>query len=134
MKESNQQTLFGKYLKENPPTVSTAYELKICKTLSMRWDRVAEHQLQALLEVSGGGHYWKLPDMTSMGGFASPKPFDCQYLLNTKAYIVVWFYVPRQPKVFHMIEVHDYIEAMKIAPRKSYREEDIEKISEKVFI
>lgn len=132
MKERDMQTMFGKYLRENPPAESEVYELKICKTLSMRWDRVADHQLQALLDVSQDGHYWKIPDMTAMNNFASPKPFDCQYLKYVNAYIVIWFYKPRQAKVFHKIHINDWMKLPR--PRKSFREEDIKHVSEKIYL
>jgi len=135
MKERDMQVLFGKYLRANPPPVTEVHELKMTSGKSIRWDRVAQHQLQALLDSSGEvGHYWKIPDMTSMGGFASPKPYDSQFVKNAKAYVVVWFYKPRQPKVFHKINVVDYMDLMAPAPRKSYREEDIAEISEKLYI
>ena len=131
MKEKDQQTLFGRYLKDNPPTKTEKYELKMTSTKSIRWDMVAHHQVKALLDPL---QYHKIPDMASIGGYSSPKPYDCFVMIGVQGYVVVWFYKPRQPKVFHKIKIEDYLEAMSTAPRKSYREEDIEKISERIIL
>ena len=131
MKEAQMQTFFGQYLKDNPPVETEKYELKIAKGKSIRWDRVAEHQLVALLDPL---QYHKIPDMASIGGYSAPKPYDCYFMVGVEGYVIVWFYKPRQPKVFHKIAIQDYIDLMKVAPRKSYREEDIECISEKLAI
>lgn len=120
------QVLFGKHIKENLPTESEVYELKICKTKSIRWDRVADHQLQALLYTSGElGQYHKLTDQAwrKEGGFTYQKPYDCQYLKFTSAFIVVWFYKPRKPKVFIKITIDDFLKMKKQAKRKSFTEE-----------
>ena len=131
MKESSMQTLFGRYLKDNPPPETEKYELKMTKGKSIRWDAVAEHQVEALLDPL---QYHKIPDMASIGGYSSPKPYDCFVMVNVTGYVVVWFYKPRQPKVFHKMDIKDYLMVMSTAPRKSYREEDIEHISEKIMI
>lgn len=131
IKEAQMQVFYKKYLADNPPTKTEKYELKMTSGKSIRWDRVADHQVQALLDPL---QYHKIPDMASIGGYSSPKPYDCFVMVDVQGYVVVWFYKPRQPKVFHKIRIEDYLEAMSEAPRKSYREEDIEKISEKIKI
>jgi penicillin-binding protein-related factor A (putative recombinase) len=126
VKESNIQTLLGRYIKDNQPNQSLAIELKFTKTKSIRWDSVADHQVKALLHVSGNdGMYYKEPDMTSMGGFSHPKPFDCWYLRNIKAYVGCCFYIPRKPKKIYLIPIDVYLELQDHAPRMSFREDDL---------
>lgn len=131
MKERDMQVLFGKYLKDNPPTKTEKYELKMTSGKSIRWDRVAEHQLEALLDPL---QYYKIPDMASIGGYSSPKPYDCFFMSNVQGYVIVWFYKPRLPKVFYKLSIRDYISLWTKAPRKSFREEDIIKHSIKLQI
>lgn len=140
MKESNFQTLFGKYLTKNPPRQTEVYELKFTKTKSMRWDNVKEHQIEALLKAEGGHLYHKITDSpTSWGAgtklrFTSQKPFDCMSLVKTPAFVVIWFYVPRAKKVFHKIPAKTYGHLAFNAPKKSFREEDITEHSVKIHI
>jgi len=129
MREAQMQGFYGKYLKKNPPKETEKYELKMTKGKSIRWDAVAEHQVQALLDPS---QYYKISDMASIGGFSSPKPYDCYFMVNVLGFVVLWWYKPRQPKVFHKVFIKDFIRLSR--PRKSFREEDIEPISEKLLI
>ena len=104
MLEKNFQSIFGNWLKENNPTRSAVFELKLEKGKSIRFDAVREHQLVNLLAIKNGcGFYYKIVDspITFYGGkmrFTATKPYDCQYLVGIEAFIVVLFYVPRRPK------------------------------------
>lgn len=128
MKEKDMQVLFGKHLKENPPNQTEVYELKICKGTSLPFNSLAEHQVEALLEAEDKGLYHKVSDqpvswgMNSKLRFTAKKPFDC-FFAKCPAYVVVWFYKPRQPKFFIKIRIKNFVEMRFKANRKSFTEE-----------
>ena len=131
------QTFFGKHLKENPPKETEVYELKICKGTSLPFDSVKQHQVEGLLEARTG-LYHKITDFPIFAGskarFNRPKPFDCIVFNQTVGYVVVWFYKPRQKKIFYKIPIKQYLKLKKEATRKSFTEEMIQDISKKIFI
>ena len=61
MKEKDMQTLFTKWLKKYGTT--GAYELKICKKKSMPFNKVEEHQVDALLKSRNGIYAYKISIM-----------------------------------------------------------------------
>jgi hypothetical protein len=128
VRERDFQIKFKGWIAENQKylSTSTAYELKIEKSRSMRFDKVAKHQLRALYNAKHKYLYWKLPDV----GYIQ-KPFDCMTMCNAKAYVVIWFYKPRQPKEMLFIEVDDFISAKwkNRNQRKSLKEEEWKKIA-----
>ena len=125
------QTFFGKYLKENSPDETEVYELKFTKGISIPFDRVPEHQIEALLKSENEGLYHKITDQpwgrTSNIRYTSKKPFDCLFITKVKAYLVVWFYVPRKPKIFYKIRIKDFLEMEKQTDRKSFTEDMVSK-------
>lgn len=127
MTERDLQQLFAKYIKDNPPGESEIYEYKICKQKSMGFDRVAEHQVKALSEAEKVGLYHKLTDQPWMKDrpypFTYKKPFDAFFVRAVKSYIVIWFYVPRQPKIFYKIRIQDFINLKETCGRKSITRE-----------
>lgn len=136
MKEKDFQSLFTKWVKNHKDYFgcSCSFELKIVNTVkkkSIRFDAVAKHQLEALDETIRDGFYYKIPDMTAMNHFSSPKPFDC-FLIKGLAYVVILFYKPRKDKIVHLIPVNNWKSIEKDFPRKSIREEEIEPYSIKI--
>ena len=125
MKESNMQTMWGKYLKEYPPEKTEVYELKICKGTSIPFDRIPSHQIEALQSVSRW-LYHKLTDAPIYYGmqtrFQKPKPFDCFCIVKSEGFLVVWFYKPRQPKRFIKIKIDDFLKMKEHSKRKSMTE------------
>lgn len=120
MKERDFQSEFGKR-----NTVRGVFELKLCKSKSMPFNHVAEHQVKALLAADGyEGLYHKLTDQTYGGKmrFTHPKPFDCFRLFDVPAYIVIMFYIPRQKKAVYYIPVTTWVERKSQAGRKSLTE------------
>lgn len=131
------QTLFGQHLTENPPKNTEVYELKICKGSSLPFNAVKEHQIKGLQE-SQTGLYHKLTDFPMFAGskmrFNRPKPFDCVAFNNAIGYVVVWFYQPRQKKIFHKIKIDDYLQLRDSTNRKSFNEAMLQGISEQIMI
>lgn len=122
--------MFSNYIKLHPPVSSECYELKICKGTSLPFNSVKEHQVNNLVNCeTDSGMFYKIPDMAAMNGYASVKPFDCFYTCNTKSYVVIWFYKPRQPKVFYKIPIFEWIGACKGATRKSITEDMVKLIA-----
>lgn len=122
MKEKDVQTIFGK-----KNQVQGVFELKLVKGLSFAFDRVADHQVKALTEVSSGSWYYKIPDSpVSWGGrrFSATKPFDCLMLKNAPAYVVLIWYVPRKRKTAYYIKIEDFVKYRDGSSRKSMREEE----------
>ena len=123
MKERDFQTQFKKHNK-----INGVFELKLAKGKSMPFSAVPEHQIKALCDVSlGDGLYHKISDSPIFSGsktrFTKPKPFDCFFLRNIDAYLVVMFYVPRRKKMVYYIKIIEYIDMVDMADRKSMTEE-----------
>lgn len=117
MKEKNVQVIFGKN-----NTIHGVFELKLCKGNSQSFKSVANHQVEALLKASGEGMYHKIQDEPfgrTQYRFTKPKPFDCFFLKNTPAFVVLCWYTPRKKKEFHYIEIGDWETEKMIATRKS---------------
>lgn len=119
MKEKDFQSIFGRWLVENKPKTSAVFELKLEKGKSIRFDAVRPHQIANLTAIKfGEGHYYKITDspITMFGDkmrFTAQKPYDCQFLCNMNAYIVVLFYVPRKPKEAIFICPSKWVKAQK---------------------
>jgi len=131
MKEKNFQKMFGTWIKENEQA-TTAFELKICKLKSLSFDSVKEHQVEALVEAKHGYLYHKISDSPIFPGhktrFTKPKPFDCLVISESKAYVVIWYYHPRQPKEMIWIDINDWLKEVKASDRKSLTEERAKEI------
>lgn len=134
MKESTMQTAFTKWIKYEANEFflgeSVSFELKIEKTHRFSFAKVKDHQIKGLRQSKTGMAH-KISDSPIFSGqktrFTAAKPFDCMYLKAKEAYVVVWFYVPRKPKIFYLIEV-EVFELMKVFhDKKSVTVEDIEK-------
>ena len=123
MKEANMQTLFGSYIKQHPPAESEAYELKICKGTSLPFSSVDTHQINALLAAETGALYHRITDQPWLPNrkysYTLKKPFDCFVLRRVKAYVVVWFYIPRKSKVFIKIPIQKWVNEVQTSDRKS---------------
>ena len=122
------QTIWTKYIESNPPKQSEVWELKIIKTKSLRFDAVKEHQRKALLDAKSSGLYHKIQDIpvsyySLKSRFTHHSPFDCMFLKGVPAFVLVWFYKPRQKKKFIKIKIKDFLEMEKGADRKSFTEE-----------
>jgi len=63
--------------------------------------------------------------MSAISGYANPKPYDCLWIQADHAWVIVFFYHPRQPKKFYGIEIDDFIKLKKTWKRKSIREEEL---------
>jgi hypothetical protein len=138
MVEKDMQVLFGKYLKSTPPKQSEVYELKICKGNALPFDKVKDRQIDVLYQVNHGSYYHKLTDPPIFEGmktrFNVPRPFDCFCLVNVPAFIIVWFYKPREKKVFIKISIEDFIDLKKREKRKSMTEEMALEIGKRILI
>lgn len=122
MKEKDFQTLFGKR-----NTIHGVFELKFTKGKSLPFNSLAEHQEKSLLKVTQGGLYHKISDFPIFSGsgvrFNRPKPFDCFFLTQTMAYVVVMWWIPRKKKNVYYIKIEDWIETRSRASRKSITED-----------
>lgn len=122
MKERDFQTQFGKRNR-----IHGCFELKFCKGKSLPFNSLAEHQEEALLNVSGNGLYHKISDFpvfaNSGARFNRPKPFDAFYLSHTMAYVVIMVWVPRKKKNVYYVKIEDWIRMRENATRKSATEE-----------
>ena len=134
MKEKNIQTIFGNYLKENPPTKSYVYELKLCKGKALPFNAVAEHQVDGLLQAQRG-LYHRIADSPFGGNmkFTQKKPFDCLFIKTECAYVAVLYYVPRKKKFLHLIKIEDFIYEKETSDRKSLTEEVAREIAIKTI-
>lgn len=140
MTEKNLQSIFGAWVRENPPVVTTVWELKLEKGKSIAFDRVAPHQIEGLSNAKNTGLYHKISDTpvswmknTPMR-FGKPKPFDCAFIVAKQAYVVVVFYKPRKKKEAMFIDVEDWVEECLISDRKSLTEARAREISSKIEI
>ena len=126
MREKDFQTEFGK--KNN---LTGCFELKLCKTKRLPFSALKEHQEKALVHANtGGGFYYKISDFPVFAGnkmrFNRPKPFDCLYLKNMSAYVVVMFYIPRKQKNVYYITIENYLRMREESEMKSFTEAEAE--------
>jgi len=141
MKEKDFQTLFSAWAKQNKNLIKSkfgrcvAFELKLSKTKSIRFDDLRDHQGVALKEVAGDGCFHKITDQPVSWGmdtkirFTAKKPFDCFFMSESPAFVVIFFYVKGQrskDREMVFIRIEDWLKEWKIAEaenRKSVREE-----------
>ena len=132
MKERDIQTMLSKV-----HNIHGVFELKLCKTKSIRFDSVKDHQILALWQVQTEGLLYKIPDFPMFAGsktrFNAKKPFDFFYLKDTPAYVVICFYVPRRRKTCYYIRINAWIRATKMSKKKSIREEEVYEISDEMI-
>lgn len=132
MKESNIQTLFGKYLIANPMTHSFAFELKISKKKAFPINSVKEHQIQGLLQAKKG-MYYKISDSPIFAGmntkYTASKPFDCFWIKVVESFIGICWYIPRKQKYLHLIPIDKWLNLVKTHHKKSVHEIDVAGIS-----
>lgn len=126
MREKDIQTVF----KKNNAVIGV-FELKLCKSLSIPFEAVKPHQVDALLAVkSKTGLYYKISDSfvidrTRGVRFPSKKPFDCFYLAGIPAFVVICFYIPRERKSFYYIPIQEFLKLKKQSKKKSITEAEI---------
>jgi len=103
----------------------------------MPFDRVNPHQIKALNQARKGNLYHKISDSPIYAGmqtrFTAPKPFDCLNISQANAYVVIWYYRPRERKYFILIDVRDFIVETRESDRKSLTEERAKKIASKII-
>lgn len=130
MKEKDIQTIFSKHNK-----IHGVFELKLCKTNSIRYDAVRPHQMDALKAIKGDGLFHKITDSLPKFGhstfmrFTSKKPFDCFFLKGTPSYIVICLYTPRKEKLFCYICPEEWEKSQNESTKKSLNREEIVKIA-----
>lgn len=139
MKERDIQRIFGKWIQANPPDETTVYELKMVKGRSLGLDAVRPHQIPALKKAEGRGIYHKISDSPIFKGmktrFTAPKPFDCLYIREATAYLVIMFYKPRRPKecLFVTPRAWEIVSGLAMeSGRKSVTEEQLVAVADKV--
>lgn len=125
MTERDMQVLFGKYMETHSPKESEVYELKICKQSPLPFASLKQHQIEALLRAEMGALYHKITDqpwMSTKWSYTLKKPFDCFCLVKVKAYVVIWFYKPRQPKQFIKMRIGNFLKLKMTSGRMSFTE------------
>lgn len=127
MRERDMQTLFGKYIQQNPPKESEVYELKFGAGTSIAFNSIKDHQRDALVNTQSNHLYHKITDQPWIEDrpwvYTIKKPFDCFCLVRVNAFVVVWFYKRLKPKVFIKIPILDFIEMENTCGRKSFTEQ-----------
>ena len=130
MKERDFQSEFGKRNK-----VAGVFELKFCKGTSLPFKSVADHQIKALKDASTDGLYHKISDSPFFKDpagkmrFTKPKPFDCFYLKNIHAYVVIMWWIPRKKKNVYYIPIARWVGMQSGFNRKSVTETMAEQYS-----
>ena len=138
MVEKNLQSIFTAWIKSNPDKIlgTTVWELKMEKGTTMSFSRVADHQIEALLQAKYEGLYHKISDTpVSWGGkmrFTSKKPCDCMLIKQAEAYVVVCFYRPRQKKETMWIDIDRFLKVKSEALRKSITENECRLIASRI--
>lgn len=140
MVEKNLQSIFTKWVKEHRYGIprTTVWELKMEKGRSFAFDRMADHQISALLEAKREGLYHKISDSpVSWGGrmrFTSAKPFDCSLIKEADAFVVLCFYKPRQKKKTLWIDIERFVIVKSNSKRKSITERDATTIASRIEV
>jgi len=128
MKEKNFQQEF-----KTKNKIEGVFELKLCKGTSIPFSNIADHQVVALQNANSDvGLYHKLTDQPvsihqkqedKNMRFTRPAPFDCFFVKNYPAYVVIMFYTPRIRKNVFYIRINDFISMKLNTGRKSFTEE-----------
>ena len=112
-REAKMQTVFKHYLQSDKYTgPSAAFELKRTLTDSLSFSEVEDHQEDSLDASLNQALYFKIPD-DSIGA----KPFDCFYLTNTLAYVVIGY--GKRLKSFVFIPINAWKQEKKTSKRRS---------------
>lgn len=114
MKESDITTPILKCLRHRFGA-TCAIEIKICKTGSLPFSRLEEHQKNALLNTKHGCVVHKIADC----GYQNP--FDAVILCEEPAFVVVMFY-RRGQKEFFAVDIDEWCLEEKNSTRKSLTE------------
>ncbi len=138
MTESQMQTFFRDYVSKNPPKETEVYELKIERDGRLPFDAVKPHQIEGLLKAQEGSLFHKISDsliwIPNGRRFPYPKPFDCMCFAGAKAFVVVWFYRPREKKVFIKIPIKRFLTLKNMSDKRSFTEQEAKEIGEQLFI
>ena len=113
MSEAEKTTQFLKWAKVKV-NHSFAFEAKICKTPSLPFESVKEHQANALFRVKHGYFNYKIPD----SGF-DQKPYDGFQMVMQPAWVVVFWHQKRGDKRLTLIDIDLWMEEIQNSPRKS---------------
>lgn len=144
MKEKDIQVLFSRdidkimdRLEDITGDESIAFELKLCKENRFSFDRVEEHQVKALYDITfKKGVYHKISDSPIYPGmktrFTKSKPFDCFRIIGW-GFVVICWYSPRKMKQLHFIEIPDFIRKKDSATMKSMTYEESKEISKMIY-
>lgn len=123
MDEKTIQKSFGR---QN--SVTGVFEIKLVKEKRFNFKRLADHQEKSLLNAESiTGEYHKLSDMS-----ADYKPWDCQRIANTPAYVVLVWYVPRKNKTAYYIRIRDFIAFKNKSKMASITEDEASEICEQM--
>lgn len=128
MHESDFQTLFTKYVRQNWSDGSAAFELKITKTGSLPFTRLEDHQVEALKKSKHKTLFHKISDMS-----LNAKPFDCFVLQDSLAYVVILFYEEGKEKVAYLIDIDEFVKESELSMRRSLTEERARQIAHYVI-
>jgi hypothetical protein len=121
MKEKDFQREFHKWCKYNW-FITSAFELKLCKSNSLNFKAVAPHQEENLFKTCTEGLFYKIPD-DSIG----QKPFDC-FKIKGYGFIVVMYYKPGN-KEFFIIDINNWLAEKSRSNRCSLTEEKAREIA-----
>lgn len=103
--------------------VSCAIEIKICRSNSLSFNAVKDHQISALQIANTGCLVWKIPD----SGFSNP--FDLFILKEVPAYLVII-----HEKTAYFIPIKVYTQFAEFAMRKSMTLDDIYLMAERKVV
>jgi len=127
-REANMQICFRHYLQSDKYQGPTAaFELKRTLEDSLPFSDVADHQEDALEASLNRSLYYKIPD-DSIG----QKPFDCFYLTNALAYIVIGY--GKQLKSFVFIPIDTWKHEKETSKRRSLTYERALQIGHEILI
>lgn len=125
--ESDFQSDFSAWIRKTKYSFTTAFELKVCKdNKPLGFESSFQpQQLPKLFQAKHGCVYKKLSDMDP-----SLKPFDCLQICNARAYVVVLWYAPREPKIMYWIDIDTFLKEKDSSNRKSLTKQRASEICE----
>jgi len=126
MNEASLTTEFSHWMKAKWTGGSTAIEFKIVKApkKSLAFSSFQPQQMPSLVLAKHSKLWHKISDEST-----STKPFDSFFLVNSEAYVGIFWVKPRAYKFCTLIDIDDFVKYQEGCGKKSIPMEDAKRLA-----